>query len=64
MKPKRVTVFCSSSDQVSPFYFSEIENLGRGLAQNNIEIVYGGAEVGLMGAIANEALKHGGRVLV
>ncbi len=62
MTPKRVTVFCSSSDKVSPIYFSEMENLGRLLAKNNIEIMYGGACVGLMGCLAKEALKHGGKV--
>jgi len=59
---KTVDVFCSSSDQVSPIYFSEMENLARGLAENKIDIVYGGANVGLMGRLATVALKFNGRV--
>ena len=62
MKPKRVTVFLSSSQNVSPLYFSELENLARGLAKLNIEIVYGGACVGLMGHMADCALANKGRV--
>lgn len=61
-KPRRVTVFCSASAQVSPLYFSEAENLGRLLAENDIEMIYGGACVGLMGKIADTALQYGGRV--
>lgn len=37
--------------------------LGRVLAENNLELVYGGARVGLMGALADAALAHGGKVI-
>jgi predicted Rossmann-fold nucleotide-binding protein len=37
--------------------------LGQTLAKKNIELVYGGANVGLMGAVADGALKHGGKVI-
>ena len=59
---KTALVFCSSSAEVAPIYFSEIELLGRGLAERGIRLVYGGARVGLMGHLANSALKHGGFV--
>jgi uncharacterized protein (TIGR00730 family) len=62
MKPSRVTVFCSSSQKVSPIYFSEMEILATGLAKHGIDIVFGGAQVGLMGCLANTALKNSGRV--
>jgi predicted Rossmann-fold nucleotide-binding protein len=40
---------------------SQATVLGQTLAKKNIELVYGGANVGLMGAV-NDALKHGGKV--
>lgn len=60
---KSVVVFCSSSSDVSPAFFSEIETLGRELAHHQIQIVYGGAKVGLMGRLADVALAHGGKVV-
>ncbi len=59
---KSVVVFCSSSNDVSPFFFSEMDKLGRLLARNQIKIVYGGASLGLMGKMADAALSEGGQV--
>lgn len=59
---KTALVFCSSSSDVAPMYFSEIELLGRGLAESGVRLVYGGAKVGLMGHLADSVLKHGGFV--
>ncbi|MCB9025367.1 MAG: TIGR00730 family Rossman fold protein [Bdellovibrionaceae bacterium] len=63
MMPKRVSLFCSSNDQISDMYFSEAEILGRGLAEMGVEIVFGGACLGVMGRIADTALAHGGKVI-
>lgn len=57
-----VCVFCSASDTVSPFFFSEMEVLGRLLADAGVDVWYGGASVGLMGKLANTVLEHGGVV--
>ncbi|MCB0384475.1 MAG: TIGR00730 family Rossman fold protein [Bdellovibrionales bacterium] len=57
-----VCVFCSASDHVSPFFFSEIEILGRLLAEAGLEVWYGGASVGLMGRLADSVIEHGGVV--
>ena len=59
---KKITVFCSSSDKVSPFYFSAIEVLAAEMAKNDLDIIYGGAKVGLMGRLADVGLKHGANV--
>ena len=59
---KRCVVFCSSSNDVSPLYFSEMKILAKGLAKKNVEVVYGGARVGLMGELANSTLEAGGRI--
>jgi hypothetical protein len=60
---KRITVFCGSSFGNDPVYQSTATLLGQTLAKQNIELVYGGANVGLMGAIADGVLSCGGRVI-
>jgi uncharacterized protein (TIGR00730 family) len=59
---KRVTVFCGSSFGTEDIYTTQATLLGQTLAKRNIELVYGGANVGLMGAVANGALEEGGKV--
>ncbi len=58
-----VCVFCGSSDGVRPVYLAAAAALGRSLALGGHTLVYGGAQVGLMGAVADAALAHGGRVI-
>jgi len=60
---KRVLVFCGSSPGRIPEYADAAADLGRLLAQRGLETVYGGASVGLMGAVADGALAAGGRVI-
>lgn len=60
---KRVTVFCGSSFGTDNDFQIKAYKLGETLAQQNIELVYGGANVGLMGAVANGALKNSGKVI-
>ena len=45
---KRISIFCGSNAGMSPRYREEAENVGRLLAERNIELVYGGGNVGLM----------------
>lgn len=59
---KRITVYCGSNDGKDPAYKAQAFLLGQTLAQRNIELVYGGARVGLMGAIAQGTLSEGGKV--
>ncbi|AZA56610.1 LOG family protein [Chryseobacterium shandongense] len=60
---KSITVFCGSSFGSEDIYKEQAALLGKTLAKNNIQLVYGGANVGLMGAIADGALDEGGRVM-
>ena len=60
---KRVLVFCGSSPGGRPEYAQCAAELGRLAASRGIEIVYGGASVGLMGALADSALAAGGTVI-
>lgn len=59
---KRVAVYAASSSQVSSEYIDATAELGRTLAAEGIEIVYGAGKVGLMGALADAALDAGGKV--
>lgn len=58
-----ITVFCGSSFGSDDVYKEQAALLGRTLAKQNIQLVYGGANVGLMGAVANGALNEGGKVV-
>jgi len=60
---KRVLVFCGSSPGGRPEYVAGAQGLGRLLAERELELVYGGASVGLMGALADSALAAGGTVI-
>lgn len=59
----RLCVFCGSSAGISPDFLEAARALGQTLAESGIELVYGGASVGLMGAVADAALAAGGRVV-
>lgn len=60
---KRITVFCGSSIGVDEVYETQARLLGETLARQNIDLVYGGADIGLMGAVANGALSKKGNVI-
>jgi hypothetical protein len=60
---RNVAVFCSSSNGTHPAYKAAAEELGRALAARSIALIYGGAKVGLMFAIAEAALAAGGKVI-
>ena len=60
---RRICVFCGSSSGTQPIYTHAAETVGRLLAQQGTELVYGGGNVGLMGTVADSCLAHGGRVL-
>jgi uncharacterized protein (TIGR00730 family) len=58
-----ICVYCSSSDAIAPVYFDAARSLGEVLAQRGDTLIYGGANVGLMGALAQTVRKGGGRVV-
>lgn len=60
---KTICVFCGSSSGKSPYYLNEAKLLGLEIGQNNWRLVYGGASIGLMGVLADEATKAGSEVL-
>ncbi|MDD2564308.1 MAG: TIGR00730 family Rossman fold protein [Salinivirgaceae bacterium] len=59
---KRIAVFCGSHTGVKHEYMGAAVNLGKLMAQNNIELVYGGSSVGLMHQLAKSIKKNGGKI--
>lgn len=59
---KSITVFCASSPGTDEIFAVEAANLGNLLARKKIELVFGGARVGLMGVLADAVLEEGGKV--
>jgi uncharacterized protein (TIGR00730 family) len=60
---KWIAVFCASTVGAKPEYLDAARALGRAIAEKNYGLVYGGATVGAMGAIADAALAAGGKVM-
>ncbi|RUT27497.1 TIGR00730 family Rossman fold protein [Asaia sp. W19] len=55
-------VFCGSRHGSVPAFGEAAREMGAGLAERNIHLVYGGGAVGLMGVVADAALRAGGNV--
>jgi len=60
---RAVCVFCGSNAGARPIYMEAAQEVGRAIAARGLELVYGGAAVGLMGALADAALRAGGKVV-
>ena len=60
---RKIAVFCASANGTNPAYRADAVALGKALAVRDIAVVYGGANVGLMQAVAEAALAAGGRVI-
>ena len=58
-----ICVFCSSSSNLDPMYPEAADALGREIARRGHTLVFGGYDMGLMGAVARAAVEEGGRVL-
>jgi len=59
----RLAVYCGSASPSDPRYINVAREVGGALAARGIGVVYGGGRLGLMGAIADAALKAGGEVI-
>lgn len=60
---KNVAVYCGSASPADPVYLDTARLVGQRLAEQGIGVVYGGGRLGLMGAVADAALKAGGKVI-
>ena len=59
---RHICVYCGSSEGADPAFIAAAESFGRILAENDIGLVYGGGDLGLMGAVAHATLRAGGHV--
>ncbi len=63
MSIETLAVFCGSRSGNNPLYEEQAAELGKLIALSGITLIYGGGNSGIMGAIANAQLKHGGKVI-
>lgn len=59
---KKICVFCGSSSGIDPIHVKKARELGQKMAASEIGLVYGGASIGVMGAIADGCMEAGGSV--
>ncbi|MDY7548491.1 TIGR00730 family Rossman fold protein [Glaciimonas sp. Gout2] len=57
---KSLCIYCGSSPGSSPLYAQAARSLAQQMVDDNIALVYGGGNVGLMGVIADEVIRLGG----
>ena len=62
MKIKSLTVFCGSKNGSDPLFCEHAQQIGYLLAKNDITLIYGGGNKGIMGAVANATLEKNGKV--
>ncbi|MEP6465132.1 MAG: TIGR00730 family Rossman fold protein [Parafilimonas sp.] len=60
---KSAAIFCGSKMGKNKLFAAHAEQTGVILAENNIQLIYGGGKNGLMGIVANAALKNNGKVV-
>jgi uncharacterized protein (TIGR00730 family) len=63
MKISKLAVYCSSSDHIKKAYFDHADALGALMASADIDLVYGGGMVGLMGQVAKSIKNHQGKTV-
>jgi len=57
-----ICVYCGSGDGENPVFLESAKAFGHALAERGIGLIYGGGNIGLMGAVAHAALERGGHV--
>jgi uncharacterized protein (TIGR00730 family) len=60
---KNITLNCSSSDALSQEYFEVAKEVGKYIGENGYTLIWGGADVGLMGEVARSTQKNGGKAV-
>jgi uncharacterized protein (TIGR00730 family) len=57
-----LAVFCGSKNGVDGMYTQHAQQLGKLMAENDIEMIYGGGSSGIMGIVADAVMQHNGKV--
>lgn len=63
MDIKKVCVFCASSSRIDQIYIKDAKIFGKILADNQIDLIYGGGGTGLMGAVADSVMENKGTAI-
>jgi uncharacterized protein (TIGR00730 family) len=58
-----LAVFCGSKNGNNPVYVQHAIQIGKLFADKGITVIYGGGSVGIMGTVADEVMKNGGKVI-
>ena len=58
----RICVYCSSSAKIDKSYFEATEKLAKEFVKNNVEVVFGGGAIGLMGKLADTIIENKGKI--
>jgi uncharacterized protein (TIGR00730 family) len=59
---RTICVYCGSGPGNDPAFVDAARQFGKAMADNGIRLIYGGGKVGIMGAISEAVLQHGGKV--
>ena len=59
----KIAIFCSANKNIDPDFFSMTEELGKWMAENGHELVFGGCNIGLMDCIGKAVKNNGGRTI-
>ena len=62
IKMKKICVYCSASDGISEIYYKDAQKTGELIGKNGFDLVYGGSDFGLMGAVSKSAKQNGANV--
>lgn len=57
-----LAVFCGSKNGIDGMYVRHAQQLGKFMAEKNIEMIYGGGSTGIMGVVADAVMQHNGKV--
>lgn len=58
----KICIFCGASSSLDPAVDVEVKRVMKSFREKDIDLVYGGAGIGIMGALANELINAGGKV--
>jgi uncharacterized protein (TIGR00730 family) len=58
----KICVYCASSARIDQAFFKATKSLAKTFVEENVEVVFGGGAVGLMGQLADTMLEHGGTI--
>ena len=59
----KIAVFCSANKNIDPDFFTITEEMGKWMAENGHDLVFGGCNSGLMDCIGKAVKAHGGRTI-